>query len=70
MTVPEKKAVKDFVHDINNVLNAISMQTELALLHADSGNLPEIEKALTAIQAECRRAARTSQDAYDELVAG
>lgn len=70
MQKSEQKALKQFVHDINNSLNTISMQTELALLHSESENVPKIMQALKAIQAECGSASDTSHKAHDELLGG
>ncbi|MEJ2256664.1 MAG: hypothetical protein P8X98_06595 [Woeseiaceae bacterium] len=67
MTASEQKALQRFVHHMNNSLNAISMQTELALLHTESENIAEIAMALKTIQTECRRASAKSQKAYEEL---
>lgn len=50
-------AIRNHVHDINNALNVISMQSELVkLLAADSASAEKIVAAVDTVLSECVRA--------------
>lgn len=59
MSAPEldRKLLRQSLHDINNALNAMSMQAELSKLHIDDKELDLAKRALDVVLAECRRAA-------------
>lgn len=62
MSTPEldRKLVRQSLHDINNALNAMSMQAELSKLHIDDEELDLAKCALDVVLTECRRAAGLS----------
>jgi hypothetical protein len=67
MNESELRQLKDALHNVNNALNAISMQTELARMYIEQGNSSLAEQALQTVMSECRRCGSISDSAYSEL---
>lgn len=45
-------------HTINNLLNGISTQAELAKLHISQGSLDEAARVLDGVVSDCKRCSR------------
>lgn len=51
----EKAHLKETLHKMNNALNSISMQAELARMYARQGKSDMIGEALDVIVSQCRQ---------------
>lgn len=68
MNGKEKEALKNALHEINNALNAVSMQSELALVHARKGDTAQLEAVVAGIMRSCRRCSTISHDLQASLL--
>lgn len=57
----EKVQLREALHKMNNALNSISMQAELARMYLEQNNSSAVEEALTIIMAQCRGCSQVSQ---------
>jgi hypothetical protein len=60
MNDAETRSLRESLHDLNNSLNVISMQTELAQMYADTGDIELLQSALGIIMKECRNCSSIS----------
>jgi hypothetical protein len=60
MNDTETQSLRQSLHDLNNCLNAISMQTELAQMYAGTGDIELLQSALRVIMKECRNSSSIS----------
>ncbi|MEX2123631.1 MAG: hypothetical protein WD795_07030 [Woeseia sp.] len=51
----EKGHLKEALHKMNNALNSISMQAELARMYSERSNDKLVEEALVIIMSQCRQ---------------
>lgn len=51
----EKSQLKDALHQMNNALNSISMQAELARMYAERNDNAKVEEALVVVMTQCRQ---------------
>lgn len=56
----EKRELKDALHKLNNALNSISMQAELARMYVERSEPAKALEALDTVMAQCRRASEVS----------
>ena len=68
MDEQEREALKNALHEINNALNAISMQTELALVHAGKGDTTQLQAVVAGIMKSCRKCGTISHDLQARLL--
>lgn len=57
----EKKQLKDALHQMNNCLNSISMQAELARMYAERNDSAKVDEALGVVMAQCRQCSSITQ---------
>lgn len=67
MTSQEKTEIRNSVHDLNNALNAINLQSEVAMLRMEQEQVQEAFESMRAIREECRRAAQLGRALYERL---
>jgi hypothetical protein len=60
----EKGHLKEALHKMNNALNAISMQAELAKLYTEQEKVELISEALGIIMAQCRQCSAITQSTH------
>jgi hypothetical protein len=60
MNDTETQSLRQSLHDLNNSLNAISMQTELAQMYAGTGDTELLQSALRIIMKQCRNSSSIS----------
>jgi C4-dicarboxylate-specific signal transduction histidine kinase len=70
MNKREKEALKHALHEINNALNAMSMQSELAVLYAEKGDGQQLQTVMTGIMKSCRRCSTISHELKASLLGG
>lgn len=70
MNAKEREALKLALHEINNALNAISMQAELALVHARKKNGQQLQSTIEGVMKSCRKCSTISHDLHASLLAG
>jgi len=63
----EKAHLKDALHKMNNALNSISMQAELARMYAQQDNNDMIGEALGIIMSQCRQCSAITQSTHTLL---
>lgn len=68
MNRTEKRRLKQALHDMNNALNAISMQTELAQVYSERGDDALAQAALRVVMTECRRCSSISHSVQSEFL--
>lgn len=64
----EKSQLKDALHQMNNALNSISMQAELAKMYVERNDSEKVEEALAVVMAQCRQCSlitRSTQDLFN-----
>ena len=64
----EKQELKDALHKMNNALNSIAMQAELAKLYIDRNDAEKVKEALDTVMAQCRQCSaitRNTQSFFD-----
>lgn len=57
----EKSQLKDALHKMNNCLNSISMQAELARMYAERNESAKVDEALGVVMAQCRECSSVTQ---------
>jgi hypothetical protein len=70
MNPNEKEALKLALHEINNALNAISMQAELALVHARKNDGRQLQSTIEGLMKSCRKCSTISHELQARLLAG
>jgi len=65
----EKAQLKEVLHKMNNALNSISMQAELAKMYSEQGNGKMIDEALVIIMSQCRQCSAITHGANSLLQA-
>jgi two-component sensor histidine kinase len=63
----EKAHLKEVLHKMNNALNSISMQAELAKMYAEQDNSELVGEALGIIMSQCRQCSAVTQSAHTLL---
>lgn len=63
----EKKQCRKFIHEMNNRLNQIALQSELAILNMKKGEIDEAEESLNWVLESCRNSHQGVRDFYDRL---
>lgn len=63
----ERRQLREALHTMNNALNSISMQAELAKLHAEQDDIKLVREALDTIMAQCRKCSDVSRSAQNLL---
>lgn len=63
----EKAHLKEALHKMNNALNSISMQAELAKMYAEQDNGEMVGEALGIIMSQCRQCGAVTQSAHTLL---
>jgi hypothetical protein len=63
----EKGHLKEALHKMNNALNSISMQAELAKMYAEQENSEMVGEALGIIMSQCRQCSEVTQSAHTLL---
>ena len=63
----EKAQLKEALHKMNNALNSISMQAELAKMYVEQGNSEMVSEALGIIMSQCRQCSAITQSAHTLL---
>lgn len=58
----EKRELKDALHKMNNALNSISMQAELARMYVERSDDAKVLEALDTVMAQCRKASTITRD--------
>jgi hypothetical protein len=66
----EKAHLKEALHKMNNALNSISMQAELAKMYAEQDNSELVGEALGIIMSQCRQCSAVTQSAHTLLKEG
>lgn len=61
----EKQGLKDALHKMNNALNSISMQAELARMYVERGDSAKVLEALDIVMAQCRKCSNTSRSTQE-----
>ncbi|HLT91100.1 MAG TPA: hypothetical protein VKZ85_09170 [Woeseiaceae bacterium] len=59
----ERRDLKDALHKLNNALNSISMQAELARMYVERKDDSGVLEALDTVMAQCRKASTVTHDA-------
>jgi hypothetical protein len=60
----EKGRLKEALHKMNNALNSISMQAELAKMYLEQNNSEMIGDALGIIMSQCRQCSAITQNTH------
>lgn len=60
----EKGRLKEALHKMNNALNSISMQAELAKMYLEQSNTEMIGDALGIIMSQCRQCSAITQNTH------
>jgi hypothetical protein len=60
----EKGQLKEALHKMNNALNSISMQAELAKMYAEQDNSEMVGEALGIIMSQCRQCSAITQSTH------
>jgi hypothetical protein len=63
----EKGRLKEALHKMNNALNSISMQAELAKMYLEQNNNEMIGDALGIIMSQCRQCSAITQNTHTLL---
>lgn len=63
----EKAQLKEALHKMNNALNSISMQAELAKMYVEQDNSDMVSEALGIIMSQCRQCSAVTQSAHTLL---
>lgn len=65
----ERGELREALHKINNALNSISMQAELAKLYTEQNENEKVQEALEIIMSQCRQCSsvtRSTRNLVDE----
>lgn len=57
----ERGELREALHKMNNALNSISMQAELAKLYTEQNENGKIQEALEIIMSQCRQCSAVTQ---------
>jgi signal transduction histidine kinase len=57
----ERGELREALHKMNNALNSISMQAELAKLYTEQNENEKIQEALEIIMSQCRQCSSVTQ---------
>ncbi len=61
----EKQGLKDALHKMNNALNSISMQAELARMYIEREDGAKALEALEVVMAQCRQCSTISRETQE-----
>lgn len=64
----EKGQLREALHAINNALNSISMQAELAKMYAEQNDGENVREALDTIMSQCRVCSAATQSTRNLLI--
>jgi signal transduction histidine kinase len=64
----EQSQLREALHGMNNALNSISMQAELAKLYTESHDIRRIEEALEVIMSQCRQCSALMRNTHSQLI--
>jgi signal transduction histidine kinase len=64
----EQSQLREALHGMNNALNSISMQAELAKLYTESHDIRRIDEALEVIMAQCRQCSMLMRNTHSQLI--
>ena len=64
----EQGQLREALHSMNNALNSISMQAELAKLYAESHDIQRIQEALDIIMTQCRTCSGVMRNTHSQLI--
>lgn len=67
LTETEKGRLREALHKMNNALNSISMQAELAKMYSEQNNNDLIKEALGIIMSQCRQCSAITQSTHGLL---
>jgi hypothetical protein len=70
MDAKEKEVLKHALHEINNALNAISMQVELALVQAQKNDGQQLLSSIEGVMKSCRKCSTISHELHASLLTG
>lgn len=65
----ERQGLKDALHKMNNALNSISMQAELARMYVERNDNAKVLEALDIVMAQCRQCStltRRTQELFED----
>lgn len=65
----ERQGLKDALHKMNNALNSISMQAELARMYVERNDSAKVLEALDIVMAQCRQCStitRSTQELFED----
>jgi signal transduction histidine kinase len=63
----EKGRLKEALHKMNNALNSISMQAELARMYSEKNDNRMVDEALDIIMSQCRQCSEITQSTHTLL---
>lgn len=63
----EKSQLKEALHKMNNALNSISMQAELAKMYSEQNSSELINEALGIIMSQCRKCSEVTKSTHSLL---
>ncbi|HEX2138686.1 MAG TPA: hypothetical protein VHG33_03130 [Woeseiaceae bacterium] len=69
MNETERQGLKDALHKMNNALNSISMQAELARMYVERNDSAKVLEALDIVMAQCRQCStitRSTQELFED----
>jgi hypothetical protein len=64
LTESEKRHLKEALHKMNNALNSISMQAELAKMYSEQNNSKMVNEALVVIMSQCRQCSAVTHSTH------
>jgi signal transduction histidine kinase len=64
----EQSQLREALHGMNNALNSISMQAELAKLYTESHDIHRIAEALEIIMKQCRQCSVLMRNTHSQLI--
>jgi signal transduction histidine kinase len=64
----EQGQLREALHGMNNALNSISMQAELAKLYTESHDIRRISEALEVIMSQCRQCSVLMRNTHSQLI--
>jgi C4-dicarboxylate-specific signal transduction histidine kinase len=67
MNDSEKEMLKQALHEINNALNAMSMQSELAVMYGEKGDNKQLQTVMAGVMKSCRRCSTITHNLQSKL---
>ena len=65
----ERETLRALVHSLNNSLNVVTLQAELAQMFLQKGDVPLAQQALAVVLSECASSSQLTRLIYRELAA-